>query len=198
MYVVCDIANLPFMKGAFGGIVSLHTIHHLPEGEHLQAYQELYRVLEPESSAVVVNGWPSSSLMNLADPLIRSSNRVRGLIRRLSGNQRPSPPAGNEKPQTPAAEQKDRKQKGTFTERHDVEWLKEQVGASMPVNILVWRSVSVRFLRSLIHPHMGGRHWLRLLFWLEERFPHFFGEQGQYPLVILTKGDRPETIMESK
>lgn len=191
MYVVCDIANLPFMKGAFGGIVSLHTIHHLPEGEHLQAYQELYRVLEPESSAVVVNGWPSSSLMNLADPLIRSSNRVRGLIRRLSGNQRPSPPAGNEKPQTAAAEQKDRKQKGTFTERHDVDWLKEQVGASMPVNILVWRSVSVRFLRSLIHPHVGGRYWLRLLFWLEERFPHFFGEQGQYPLVILTKGDRP-------
>lgn len=61
----------------------------------------------------------------------------------------------------------------------------------MPVNILVWRSVSVRFLRSLIHPHVGGRYWLRLLFWLEERFPHFFGEQGQYPLVILTKGDRP-------
>ena len=191
MYVVCDIANLPFRKGAFGGIVSLHTIHHLPEGEHLQAYQELYRVLEPESSAVVVNGWPSSSLMNLADPLIRTSNRVRGLIRRLSGNQRPSPPGGNEKPQTPAADQKDRNQKGTFTERHDVDWLKEQVGASMPVNILVWRSVSVRFLRSLIHPHVGGRYWLRLLFWLEERFPHFFGEQGQYPLVILTKGDRP-------
>ena len=198
IYVVCDIASLPFMKGAFGGIVSLHTIHHLPEGEHLQAYQELYRVLEPESSAVVVNGWPSSSLMNIADPLIRSSNRVRGLIRRLSGNQRPSPPAGNEKRQTTAVEQKGKKQKGTFTERHDVEWLKEQVGASMPVNILVWRSVSVRFLRSLIHPHTGGRYWLRLLFWLEERFPHFFGEQGQYPLVILTKGDRPERTMENK
>jgi ubiquinone/menaquinone biosynthesis C-methylase UbiE len=30
LYVVCDIANLPFKSAAFEGMVSLHTIHHLP------------------------------------------------------------------------------------------------------------------------------------------------------------------------
>ena len=57
----------------------------------------------------------------------------------------------------------------------------------MPVEIYVWRSVSVRFLRALIHPGLGGRAWLRLLYSLEERFPHFFGERGKYPMVVIHK-----------
>jgi hypothetical protein len=58
----------------------------------------------------------------------------------------------------------------------------------MPVEILVWRSVSVRFLRALIHPQLGGRLWLRLLYWLEERVPQYFGENGKYPLIVIRKG----------
>jgi ubiquinone/menaquinone biosynthesis C-methylase UbiE len=199
LYVVCDIANLPFRPNAFDGVVSLHTIHHIPEGEHRQAYNELYRVLEPECSAVVVNGWPYSRLMNVADPFIRLSNRMRGIIRRLSGSRdsgsknsrsRNSPPQRmNKQTQMAAHKRENGKPKGTFTERNDVVWVKHQVGSSMPVEILVWRSVSVRFLRSLIHPRTGGRWWLRLLFWIEERFPHFFGEQGQYPLIVIHKRD---------
>jgi SAM-dependent methyltransferase len=45
LFVVADIANLPFRRDAFDGVVSLHTIHHLPIEEHKQAYQEVYRVL---------------------------------------------------------------------------------------------------------------------------------------------------------
>ena len=55
--VVADIANLPFKRDVFEGVVSLHTIHHLPPGDHVRAYQELYRVLASGSQAVVVNGW---------------------------------------------------------------------------------------------------------------------------------------------
>ena len=75
--------------------VSLHTIHHLPENEHLQAYRELYRVLLPGSSAVVVNGWPSSRLMAPFEPLIRFNEATAQLagppsrqINRRSRNQR--------------------------------------------------------------------------------------------------------------
>jgi SAM-dependent methyltransferase len=49
LFVVADVANLPFKPGIFDGVVSLHTIHHLPESEHRQAYGELYRVLAPRS-----------------------------------------------------------------------------------------------------------------------------------------------------
>jgi hypothetical protein len=57
----------------------------------------------------------------------------------------------------------------------------------MPVEVRVWRSVSVRFLRTLIHPWLGGRLWLRLLYALEERNPQGFGKNGQYPLIVISK-----------
>jgi hypothetical protein len=57
----------------------------------------------------------------------------------------------------------------------------------MSFEIRVWRSVSVRWLRALIHRVSGGRLELKLLYALEERFPHWFGEYGQYPLVIIKK-----------
>lgn len=209
MFVVADVANLPFKSGAFEGAVSLHTIHHLPENEHLQAYSELYRVLHPGCSAAVVNGWPSSQLMKWAEPLIRFSQGLRRLAGRLfrrsgagqapagepaaaPGKKRPEAPAdGREKGEAGAGP------KGTFTNRHDVAWIRQEVGGRMPVEIYVWRSVSVRFLRSLIHTWLAGRLWLRLLYALEERFPRYFGENGQYPLLIIRKpGDGPSVERE--
>jgi hypothetical protein len=65
--------------------------------------------------------------------------------------------------------------------------LMQAVGPLMPLEILVWRSVSVRFMRALIHPRLGGEVLLRFLFWLEERFPGFFGRNGQYPLIVMRK-----------
>ncbi len=85
LFVVADIANLPFAGDVFEGVVSLHTIHHLPEDEHLRAYQELHRVLSPGERAVVVNGWPESRLMKRLDPLVRLGIRLRNLSARLAG-----------------------------------------------------------------------------------------------------------------
>lgn len=184
LFVVADVANLPFKAGVFEGAVSLHTIHHLPEEEHLKAYQELHRTLADESSAVVVNGWPGSQLMRTFEPLMRWSNRIRRISRRLDefvSQERTSAALGRN------PKSKTQNQKGTFTSRHDADWVRKEVGALMPVQILVWRSVSVRFLRALIHPWLGGRLWLRLLFWLEERNPASYGENGQYPLIVIGK-----------
>ena len=182
LFVVADVANLPFKPEVFEGMVSLHTIHHLPEDEHLQAYRELYRTLAVGSTATVVNGWLSSRLMKFFSPMMRWSNRIRNIKNRLLGQA--SPPKASEKV-TPT--QKEDTPKGTFTDRHGVAWVNEKIGGSMPVEILVWRSVSVRFMRTLIHPWLGGRLWLQLLFWLEERSPHYFGENGQYPLIVIRK-----------
>ena len=67
LYVVADIANLPFKADAFDGEVSMHAIHHLPLSEHKRAYMELQRALKPERSAVIVNGWHNPLLMRLAE-----------------------------------------------------------------------------------------------------------------------------------
>ncbi len=177
VFVVADVANLPFKAGAFDGIVSLHTLHHLPLEDQVNAYHDLYRVLAPGRVMVIVNGWTDSPLMNQAGWLVRLAERVKWRLER-SRNEillEKKPEAGSNE------------QGGTFIRKQNAAWLKGQLDGKMRYDIRVWRSVNMRFLRALIHPKLGGRYWLRLLFWLEERFPRYFGEKGQYPLVIVSK-----------
>jgi ubiquinone/menaquinone biosynthesis C-methylase UbiE len=216
LFVVCDITRLPFKPEVFDGVVSMHTIHHLPESEQPTAFLELYRVLTPGNNAVVVNGWGSSPFMSFISPLVSFGNRIRSVSRRFSNfsvreKKRSKPPIetnpknnsrnsqdrkrtsdrkyssarkySSDYPQTPNEDQP----KGTFSRHLTPRWLKDNVAGDIPIEILVWRSVNVRFLRALIHPWLAGKYWLRLLYWLEEKYPHQFGEKGQYPLIVLTK-----------
>jgi hypothetical protein len=79
------------------------------------------------------------------------------------------------------------KPKGTFVHKLNAKGLRDLLGADFPISISVWRSVSVRFLRAMIHPLLFGQIWLWMLFRYEELFPTFFGEKGQYPLITFTK-----------
>ena len=182
LFVVVDVANLPFKPEVFDGIVSLHTIHHLPESEHPQAYGELYRVLALHSAAVVVNGWADPPLMRFFIAPLQWMKQVRRIARGLSGKVPLPQKSANGRTRYNAS-----KPKGTFISKNNAAWMKQEIGSSVPLDILVWRSVSVKFLRTFVHQRLGGRWFLRLLFWMEERFPHFFGEKGQYPLIVIRK-----------
>jgi SAM-dependent methyltransferase len=181
LFVVADIANLPFKPDCFDGIVSLHAIHHLPPQEHKRAFEELYRSLKPGCNAVVVNGWSQSLLMNLYNAPIHWVEELYAF--KQNGFKR-NPQQRTKKPSSRKAILT---RHGTFVSKHNAAWLTSQVGIVMPLSIWVWRSVSVRFLRTFIHERRGGRRLLRFLFWLEERFPHFFGKYGQYPLIEIRK-----------
>jgi len=183
LMVVADIANLPFAPEVFDGVVSLHTIHHLPLAEHPKAYHELFRVTKSECTAVVVNGWHKPPLGVFLDRLRKFTLRVRGFINRRILRRKVQVSEGN----LAQDAQTDEDAKSTFVEKNTATWLKSNVGTQMLLEIRVWRSVSVKVLRTFIHPKWGGRGILRFLFWLEDRFPHWFGENGQYPLVIIRK-----------
>lgn len=175
LFVVADVANLPFIPYAFDGVVSLHTIHHLPVDEHRQAFLELYRVLAESKMAVVVNGWESSSIMDIFTMPLKWGKRLMKRIRRrikLINAGKSSPKPG---------------EVSTFVNKHNADWLRREVGTLIPLEIYVWRSVSVRFLRVYVQPYLGGKWLLRQLYYLEERFPHFMGEHGLYPLIVLKK-----------
>lgn len=170
LYVVADIANLPFAPDAFDGVVSMHAIHHLPLREHRQAYVELARVLKPGQTAVIVNGWYNPLLMRLAEPLI-------ALGRALSGR-------SAKRKKDWAAEEN---QAGTFVEKMTPGWLKQELRDAVQFTICPWRSLSPRFMRWFVRPRLAGRQFLRLVFALEESFPRFFGENGQYPMIVISK-----------
>jgi SAM-dependent methyltransferase len=171
LFVVADIANLPFKPDTFDGVVSMHAIHHLPLSEHKRAYLELLRVLKPGRSGVVVNGWHNPLLMRLAEPLI-------ALGRLFTGRA-----AKKKKKDWSAAEE----QTGTFVEKMTPRWLKNELKDAVRFEIYPWRSLSPRFMRWFVRPQLGGKAFLRFVFWLEETFPRFFGENGQYPLIVIKK-----------
>jgi len=172
LYVVADIANLPFKSDAFDGAVSMHTIHHLPLSDHRGAYLELNRVLKAERSAAIVNGWDYPRLMLITRPLVR-------LIRfSRSGS------FGKRKKNWQAEDE----QEGTFVKKLTPRWLKQELH-DMDFEIFAWRSLSTVFLKTVVNPRWGGKPFLRFVFWLEDRFPRFFGENGQYPLIVIRKSE---------
>jgi ubiquinone/menaquinone biosynthesis C-methylase UbiE len=174
MYVVGDVANLPFRAAGFDALVSLHTVHHLPAAEHRLAFDEFHRVLAVGARAVVVYSWGSRSAFDrLTRGPIRLIFRLMRAARKLRAEnaQQTHPPAPT----------------GTFTYKHDFAWIRRNLAHLPGLQVRVWRSVSTSFTRAFIHRQLLGKAWLRLLFWVEERAPHFFGRAGQYPMIIFDK-----------
>jgi SAM-dependent methyltransferase len=169
LFVVGDLANLPFKKDAFDGAVSMHAIHHLALPEHPKAYAEIHRILAPGRTAAIVNGWHNPLLIRMAEPLI-------GLMRKMSGR--------SEKKKKEWLSEED--PAGTFVQKMTPEWLKKEIGSKMTIEIKPWRSMSTRIMRWFVRP-FGGRAFLRFVFWLEGVFPKFFAENGQYPLIVVRK-----------
>jgi SAM-dependent methyltransferase len=176
--VVADVSSLPFHEDAFDGVVSLHTLHHLPVDDQLNAYREMYRVLAKDRSAVIVNGWTHSPLMEAVRPLMVLLERLGIWVARRRGREVPEP---EKKAKTSGTAT------GTFIQKLDADWLRRELGDEMQFEFRVWRSVSVRFLRAFFYRPLAGRLWLRLLYAVEERWPRFFAEKGQYPMVIIHK-----------
>ena len=171
LFVVGDLANLPFKADAFDGAVSMHAIHHLALTEHPRAYAEIHRVLASGRSAAIVNGWHDPLLSRMAEPLI-------ALMRKLSGR------SAKKKKEWLSEEAP----AGTFVQKMTPAWLKREIGSKMTIEIKPWRSMSTRILRWFVRP-FGGRAFLRIVFWLEGAFPKFFAENGQYPLIVIKKRD---------
>jgi len=169
LFVVGDLANLPFKKDSFDGAVSMHAIHHLALPEHPKAYAEIHRVLVPGRTAAIINGWHNPLLIRMAEPLI-------GLMRKLSGR--------SEKKKKEWLTEED--PAGTFVQKMTPQWLKKEIGSKMTIEIKPWRSMSTRIMRWFVRP-FGGRGFLRFVFWLEGIFPKFFAENGQYPLIVIRK-----------
>ncbi len=175
-FVVGDIAALPFVGGAFDGLVSLHTLHHLPGSEQPRALAEMVRVLAPDGRGVAVYSWGDHSpLMRLTHLPIRVALGILRWLRRLR-LARPANPA--------LAGQGDQAPTGTFTCQVPYRELRKALGFVPGLEFVVWRTVSTSFLRAFIHRRLGGVIWLRLLYALEELFPHVLGRIGQYAMIV--------------
>jgi SAM-dependent methyltransferase len=186
LFVVGDIANLPFRSDSFDGLVSLHTVHHLPADEQEDAFREFHRALAPGRKAVVVYSWGDRALLvRISHWPIRWIHRVIRLYAKLRGRelelQLPSGSALDEDTKGLV------KASGTYTYKHGYTWVRENLDFLPGLEIRVWRTMSTAMLRAFIREHFGGRFVLRFIYWVEERLPHLMGRIGQYPMIIFRK-----------
>ena len=172
LFVVGDITRLPFRDDAFDGVVSLHTIYHVPAPRQAQAFLELHRVLARGRRAVVVYAWGRHApLMFLFDALPHKLASLWASLRTRAGGRRVSPAPLYFAPQSPG-------------------WFRREVASRVPTEVRVWRSLSPYFQRHWVSGNALGSAFLRVVFALEERFPHAFGRWGNYPMIVLRKADR--------
>ena len=178
LFVVADVSALPFNNEVFDGVVSLHTLHHLPARNQQSGYLELWRVLANGRNAVIVNGWTDAPLMRWSEFLVKVMERL--LQQRVPKQEGSQNKVGQ-------GISPDKEPVGTYVQKFTPDRLQEILGNNIPYEIRCWRSVSVRFLRAVIHTRLAGKMILRFLYWLEDHFAQYFGMVGQYPLIIMMK-----------
>ncbi len=175
LYVLGDITKLPFPNDSIDGIVSIHTIYHVPQDEQEGAFREIWRVIKPGSTAVVVYHWGDHSLlMNVSLFPYHIYRALRKLLRHLRSRLIPTGESIEPK---------------LYFHAHDYQWVTKHL-SDLNHEIVSWRSVSMEFLQFYIHERLFGRQILHAIFWLEGRFPSPLGRLGQYPMIILKKPDQ--------
>ena len=183
IYILGDITNLPLQDGVCDSVISLHTIYHVPADEQGSAFRELYRVLKPGRTALVIYNWGTHSLlMRLADlplnPVILGAVHT-GSSASLAASPRPANSAAPSLPPRPA--------RGLYFHAHDYRWFKREMKKYFDFDMVCWRIVDQQFLVYYIRPRLFGRSFLKLLYWCEERFPHLTGRWGQFPMFLIKK-----------
>ncbi len=173
VYILGDITNLPLRTDALDAVLSLHTIYHVPQDEQAKAFEELHRVLKPGRTGVIVYTFTNAPLLRWAKKPAEWWKMLRRLPSRLL-----NPPAPAKPDAAPV--------QSLYFHAHPLEWFTSRTW-SFPLDIVVWRSVTVGFLRTYIHPRRFGKPLLTLLYALENLFPKFTGRQGPYPMFVLRK-----------
>lgn len=177
IYILADITNLPLKDSSVDAVLSLHTIYHVPEDEQGVAFREIYRVLKPGSSAVVVYSWGiNSPLMNLTLFPFKIMQMLKAFVIRILSKRN----------NTRLMKSSEDYQPKLYFHAHNYKYLARQI-RGFDFDISVWRSVSVSFTKTYIHSYLFGKQALALIYWLEDKFPYMAGRLGQYPLFVIKK-----------
>jgi ubiquinone/menaquinone biosynthesis C-methylase UbiE/uncharacterized protein YbaR (Trm112 family) len=171
LYVVADITNLPFVDNSFDGVLSLHTIYHVPASEQETAFHEVYRVLASGQTAVVVYSWGARAPLMLVSlmPFLAWSWLIRRV--RLRFNSKSQHSSGGPM---------------LYGHHYGYRWFASRRWP-FAYKLYSWRSVSPDFTKIYVRSWLFGRALLSVLFRLESARPHLLGRIGQYPMIVLAK-----------
>jgi ubiquinone/menaquinone biosynthesis C-methylase UbiE/uncharacterized protein YbaR (Trm112 family) len=180
IYILGDITDLPLAAGSVQGVVSLHTIYHVPAAQQARAFREIHRVLAAGHNAVVVYCWPSFAikLAKLPASGVRRLGRIAAKFKPGANGRSAETSASNPEQSPPAR---------LYYHAYPYCWFaRQRWGFSW--KIWPWRSVTVPLMRAYFHRWLLGRTLLAALFRLEQALPRLFGRFGAYPMIVIHKG----------
>jgi len=178
--ILGDITKLPLQDNVLDAAIALNAIYHIPKDEQSIALNEINRALKPECTAAVVYTWGDkySLFMNLALIYIKVWMAIQKIGRILMSilTKIKLLPSKNNSSEEPVL------YFHAFPYGHfkNTKW-------DFKLDIFVWRSISVPFSKIYIHPFLGGKKILKMIYNWEDKHPVTAGKYGQYPLFILTK-----------
>ncbi len=145
--------------------ISLHTIFHIDKDKQEEAVRKLIQVTKPNKPVIIVYSNPKTIVRFFLLPL-QILRKIKHII---------SPP-----PKTDSVNHE------IYFYAHPIKWW-ERFSDVSDVKIFPWRSFASDEQKKIIPNNKIGKVMLKMLFFLEDKFPNIFVQYFQYPMIILKK-----------
>lgn len=172
IFILGDMTNIPLKENCVDGIISMHTVYHVPMQEQTKAVEEAYRVLSSKGQAVIVYSWKNPGLMRLA---FKIWNPILALYKKLKGQKRVRKPfKSDDRPEL-------------FVQQQNHDWFTREIRKRFNARLKVYSAISRSFSNTFIRKKAFGRQLTDFIFFLENTFPQLMGRWGQYPVFLIRK-----------
>lgn len=188
LYVMADVAALPFKDDLFEGVLSANTLVHIPESKQPKALHELCRVLRPVFPCVIIY---HSSEDPLAAKLVHwflAARRVVGTITGLRYLKRQFFKAKSDLKEIFNNACADHHVPPLHFQPLPLSWFHEQLKPmGLTPDIQVYRLISKGFSEVFIPDNALGEFFLSVVSSLEGAFAHFLVRFSHLATIIIRK-----------
>jgi len=193
LFVVGDLACLPFRDSTFDTTACHHVLYHVPPDEQGAVLCEFHRTLNDGGRCVVIYRWPDTVLKRLArvvliveEKLKRPKVLMKHMLAQVPGLRRLKRMFIESLPRPEPAPVKELPH--LYCMPHDYRRLRALFAKEWQYKIRVWRSVDDSFTRAFVPDNGWGRFVMAVIWRLECLFPCVLMRMGKYPLIVMTKG----------
>lgn len=182
IFILGDMTKIPLKEYCVDGIISMHTVYHVPMQEQTKAIDEVYRVLNKGGQAVIVYSWQRAAFMRLSFSIW---NPILSIYKWLKGQKKANRPFKSEN------------RPDLFVQQQNHDWFAREIRSNYNASLKVYSAISRSFSNTFIRKNAFGRQLTDLIFFLESAFPRFMGRWGQYPVFLIKKrvlSVKPERI----
>lgn len=172
-FILGDITRIPLRSGICDGVVSMHTLYHVPKERQALGVNEMVRVCKEGRNVVIAYNWGwHSMLMNIA---LFPSRLIR-LIKRLTKS------LGKKEDNSTV--------QSLYFYSHSRSYFRKNTPKEAELQFYIQKSLHENFIKLYLGENVRSKSFLKWLFKQEDKHPHFFGKHGAFPLLVFRKSGK--------